>query len=199
MLLLQPQPSFLYCYSSLNFESIKLIVDNCVQLKEINMSNKILPIEAIGYFCNNLTTSVVRLSLNNLNALSDDHVNAVIGRCENLLSLDLGSNSLITHTSITSIIEHLKLTLEELDVSNCQKIRLSSLCYLKSMKRLKVLNCQRKKQDQDILKSYMPNLIIDQSERLKIAKPNQVYKAKDGFWKIQCKSVQLKLKHSSSN
>ena len=54
----------------------------------------------------------------------------------------------------------------------------------------------------DILKSHMPNLIIDQSDCLKIAMPNKIFLyPSEGFWEIQSKGVQVKstLKHSVGN
>ena len=48
-------------YSQLNSESVQVIAYKCVALKEINIGYTCLPLDALTYFCNNLTNGIVRL------------------------------------------------------------------------------------------------------------------------------------------
>ena len=135
-----------------------------------------------------------------MNVLNDDHINSIVHRCSNIKSLDLRWNKRITDLSIARIIRHYSFSLEELDVSDTEIFN-STLCDLKSMQRLKILNANREdKGEYEILKSHMPNLKIDESDCLKIAAPNKIFPyPSEGFWEIQSKRVQLKPEQSMEN
>ena len=82
----------------LNLDRIKPLIDNCVQLKELNLrdranSKTIFPHitkEAVDYLIRNLTPNIEQLSLGNLDHLiGDNEIKILVSRCKNLNSLYL--------------------------------------------------------------------------------------------------------------
>ena len=51
-------------------QRLKLLIDNCVQLKELNLRDAEITEEAIDYLVKNLTPNIEKLSLANLEYLS---------------------------------------------------------------------------------------------------------------------------------
>ena len=127
----------------LNHTSIQTIVRNCVELREINLGSTNLTEDTIDDLTKNLTTKVEKLSLGWERSVKDEHIKTLVQRCWNLSVLNLQCTS-ITNNSITNIIENLKSTLVELDVT-CLNVGYAKLIELKSMPKLKVLNCYRYK------------------------------------------------------
>ena len=70
----------------------------------------------VEYLANNLTKKIAKLCLQSEENLTDEHVKSLVFRCRSLTALDLGDTK-ITDDSLNSIIENLKPTLEEIDVS----------------------------------------------------------------------------------
>ena len=130
---------FSSCYG-LNLKSVKLIVDNCVEIKDLRLPNSQLSKNSLHYLVNNLTTKIEMLSLKVQINLNDAHILDLVERCKNLSILDLGSTS-INDNSITGIINNLKLTLKELCVADCINISYSVLKKLLVMDQLRVLEC----------------------------------------------------------
>ena len=131
--------NFSPCYG-LNLKSVKLIVDNCVEIKDLRLPNSQLSKNSLHYLVNNLTTKIEMLSLNVQINLEDAHILDLVERCKNLTVLDLGSTS-INNNSIIGIINNLKLTLKELCVVDCKNIGYSVLMELLEMDQLRVLEC----------------------------------------------------------
>ena len=132
---------FSSCYG-LNLESVKLIVDNCVEIKDLRLPDSQLSENSLHYLVNNLTTKIEMLSLKVQINLNDAHILDLVERCKNLSVLDLESTS-INDNSITGIINNLKLTLKELCVANCINISYSVLKELLEMDQLRVLECDK--------------------------------------------------------
>ena len=130
---------FSSCYG-LNLESVKLIVDNCVEIKDLRLPDSQLSENSLHYLVNNLTTKIEMLSLKVQINLNDAHILDLVERCKHLSVLDLESTS-INDNSITGIINNLKLTLKELCVTNCINISYSVLKELLEMDQLRVLEC----------------------------------------------------------
>ena len=130
---------FSSCYG-LNLESVKLIVDNCVEIKDLRLPDSQLSENSLHYLVNNLTTKIEMLSLKVQINLNDAHILDLVERCKNLSVLDLESTS-INDNSIMGIINNLKLTLEELCVANCINVSYSVLKKLLKMDQLRVLEC----------------------------------------------------------
>ena len=95
----------------------------------------------------------------------------------------------ITNNSITHIIENLKPTLEELDVSKTI-MDFSKLIELKSLPKLRVLRCFLKKsEDMESLKLQLPSVNINQ-EYLKIA-DSEDSDDSDKIWDIKAKQLEI--------
>ena len=131
-----------YSCNGLNLESIKLIVDNCVEIKDLRLTDSQLSKKSLHYLVNNLTIKIEELSLKWQINLHDSHILNLVKRCKNLSVLDLGS-TFINNNSITGIIENLKLSLKELCVVNCKNIGYSVLMQLSEMDQLRVLECDK--------------------------------------------------------
>ena len=83
------------------------------------------------------------------------------------------------------ILHHLKQTLEELNV-NDNKINSENLIQLKSLPRLKVLNCLYLHNFDEIetLRKHLPHLIINR-KTVSAAAPNSMFEPKVGLWDIK--------------
>ena len=131
-----------YSCNGLNLESIKLIVDNCVEIKDLRLTDSQLSKKSLHYLVNNLTIKIEELSLKWQINLHDSHILNLVKRCKNLSVLDLGS-TFINNNSINGIIENLKLSSKELCVVNCKNIGYSVLMQLSEMDQLRVLECDK--------------------------------------------------------
>ena len=111
-------------------------------------------------------------------------------RCNQITSLNLRNTS-ITKDSVTMILHHLKQTLEELNV-NDNKINFENLIQLKSLPRLKVLNCLYLHNFDEIetLRRQMPHLIINR-KTVSAAAPNSSFEPKVGLWDIKVNQLDL--------
>ena len=89
------------------------------------------------------------------------------------------------------ILHHLKQTLEELNV-NDNKINFENLIELKSLPRLKVLNCLYLHNFDEIetLRRQMPHLIINR-KTVSAAAPNSIFEPKVGLWDIKVNQLDL--------
>ena len=127
----------------LNLDKIKPLVDNCVQLKELNLRDADITEEAVNYLVENLTPDIEQLSLGNLDHLiGDNEIKILVSRCKNLNSLYLKKTS-IGNDSLMEVIDNLKDTLVNLSVEETS-ISSYSLRDLKSMSKLKILKCNAK-------------------------------------------------------
>ena len=100
---------------------IKSIVDNCVQLRELNLVNSIFSTEEISYMVENLTSKVEKLSLDDIDKFNDDHLNTLVMRCKKLKLLDLRRTD-ITKISLSYIVKHLELLEEHLELSEIKNL-----------------------------------------------------------------------------
>ena len=129
----------------LDLRSLRLVVKSCVELKELNLARIDLSEVAINFLVNNLTPKIKKLNLSWIGKKSarmkDEQIKTLVERCKEITSLNL-QGSEITNKSITSIVENLQFSLEELGISYCSRnISYNKLLELKLMSKLKVLNC----------------------------------------------------------
>ena len=103
---------------------------------------------------------------------------------------------LIGNPSLTNIIESLKLSLEELDISGTN-IDSAKILELQSMSRLKLLICSDF-EDIFALQGLLPNLTIELCGRINIASSmmpkssvQQDLQLEEGFWEIDSKQLQI--------
>ena len=147
----------------LNLDKIKPLMDNCVQLKELNLKLATdITEEAVDYLVNNLTPNIERLSLGFLWKLIGDHeIKILVSRCKKLNSLYL-METRIGNDSLMNIIENLQETLVNLNVENTL-ITSGWLRELKSMSKLKILNCDGR-QNVKRLRKLLPNVKVNYME-----------------------------------
>ena len=107
----------------------------------------------------NFPPNVEQLDLSCTGAF-DNHVKTLLDRCNRIKVLNL-SATCITADSLTRIRENLKLTLEELSVVEVKDIWFSDLLELKSMPRLKLLNCDEDDEEVEYLSKKLPHLKIN--------------------------------------
>ena len=177
----------------LDLESIKLIVRNCLELRELNLEETNLTNESISLLSNELTTKIERLSLHLLKIVKDEHIVAIVNRCKNLIALDLAFN-LITNLSLKSIFENLRPSLEELDV-NYTNVTFEKMLELGSMEKIRILNCRTLNYygttNLRPLEWKTNGRISQNSRRVQVADSNSSANPKEMFWKIKAKQLPL--------
>jgi hypothetical protein len=128
------------CKGLLDLDKMKPLIDNCVQLKELNLRDVRITKEAIDYLVANLTPNIEGLSLSGLGHLiGDNEIKILVSRCKNLSSLDLKHTG-IRDDGLTAIIENLQDTLENLNVADTS-ISSQSLEQLDECQLLMILKC----------------------------------------------------------
>ena len=117
-----------YIKSKENFflKYLNLLILNCsqgklylplIEIKELNIAFTNISEGCIDNLASKLTTKIEKLNLQELKSITDRHINTLVSRCKKISDLDLKSTS-ITDDSLTSIIENLQSSLEELNVGN---------------------------------------------------------------------------------
>jgi len=190
----------LNAFKGLDLELMTNIL-SCEKLTDVSFRyNRRLSSDLVQYLMENLSIGVKKVSLGGIYCLTDEHVKILVKRCKKIEELELGGCRNITEDSLTSIVEHSD-QMVKLDVS-LTNIGLSvqgrnPFLKVKSMPKLKVLNCQHQKrpsQETDFLRKVMPHLEINQEVfggDLDIANPNESIKPEDGLWDIFVKSIKL--------
>ena len=123
-----------------NVEAMKQIIHNCTELREVDLSFIPIPPDTLDYLAKNLTPKIKRLNLYYQRELTDEHVNALVSRCNKITDLNLDGTT-ISKVALMSIIGNLKHTLEKLRLPGWQNIHHKSLIQLKSFARLRILDC----------------------------------------------------------
>ena len=126
--------------SGLDLESIQKITKNCVGLKTIDLGATRLSKDSITFLVNNLTPKIEKVGLGFLPNLTNEHVKTLVARCNKISVLNL-QNTKITNDSMTHIIENLQYTLEILHIFWCVGVSYAKIIELKSMPKLRLLNC----------------------------------------------------------
>ena len=179
--------------TGLTLESMKIITNKCVNLKEASFSDTNLSEESINHLANNLTSEIIRLDLSSLVFCTDPHINTLVSRCTKLSTLSL-RNTGITGNALDSIVEHLKPSLEELDVSESYLGDPSKLLVLKAMPKLKTLIARTNISEFPYplhLKRHLFHLNYNTPNPFFLpASPREVFiQIEDGFWEIDVKKV----------
>ena len=153
-----------------DLSSISSIVNTCLGLEELNLCGNMLNEEAISYFCENLTSNILKLEIGigcwgTPRGLNDNNIKALVKRCPKLKVLDIRSNELVTYQGLVAIIEGLP-SLEYLGLpdsigeelglppANTAPYNLSKMQRLKSLKNLKELLIGEYYEDSDDSKEY---------------------------------------------
>jgi hypothetical protein len=175
---------YLYYDRCDEMKAMKLFQDlfsNCAHLTELNISENDLIEPHIQALVDNLTPTILKVSLTRQENLQDKHVKKLVKRCNKISHLDF-CNTSITNDSVHSIIKHLNTSLEGLDV--CQtSVDFATLLELRSMPALKTLICDEYDEDTENLKQQLPHISIINEERfLYIAKPFKKDNDEDCDW-----------------
>ena len=134
------------------------IVTNCVGLKEVDFSGCRLSKNCMDLLVNNLSPNVEKLGLGAFGIdAKDKHIVALVSRCNKITSLNLAFRAMLSDVSLTSIMENLKSTLEELDISR-MNITYPKLLEMGSMPKLKALNYYMQQEEYNEIKKTLPQL-----------------------------------------
>ena len=134
------------------------IVTNCVGLKEVDFSGCRLSKNCMDLLVNNLSPNVEKLGLGAFGIdAKDKHIVALVSRCNKITSLNLAFRAMLSDVSLTSIMENLKFTLEELDISR-MNITYPKLLEMGSMPKLKALNYYMQQEEYNEIKKTLPQL-----------------------------------------
>ena len=182
-----------FCYHT---ELVQDLLTNCAYLTELNISTysvMLLDRDLIKALVDNLTPTILKVSLGGQKNLQDEHVKKLVKRCNNITHLDLKYTS-ITKDSVDSIYEQLKTSLQKLRIKGSEThIDFAKLFLLKSMPALKTLICDEPVNDNEEegienLKQQLPHVSINEEEDLYIANS---FNGSDGEFvkKQQCKKT----------
>ena len=176
--------------SGLDLESIQKITENCVGLKNVDLSETGLSNDSINFLVQNLTPEVENVGLGHLLNLKDEHVKALVARCNKLSVLDL-KHTKITDISLTHIIVNLQHTLKKLDIHIGDGITYPKVTELKSMEKLMVLSLGQMwfyfgYHDQENLEKLMPLVRLDES----ICVVERELLPADGIWDVEAKQIE---------
>ena len=117
---------------------------NCTHLTELNIcgyhATNTLLAPQIQALVDNLTPTILKVSLSHQSNLTDGNVKKMVKRCNKITHVDL-SWTQITNDSVQSIVKHLNTTLEKLDLS-LTNVDFAGLLQLKCIPTLKLLVCK---------------------------------------------------------
>jgi hypothetical protein len=124
---------------------IKLIVDSCVNLEELDLHNVNIDASCIKYVSENLTPKILKLDLFLCRSLDDITLCSLVKRCPKLKTLDISATN-TTWYGICAIIDNLHF-LEELALpiqireelgfpDNIDLVKMEKLRSMKQIKRL---------------------------------------------------------------
>ena len=178
----------------------KLLLDlctNCAHLTELNIETDGTPFDdgTIQAIVENLTPTILKVTLGGQQNLKDEHVKKLVKRCNKITHLSLRFTP-ITNDSLQSIVQHLNTSLEELDVSRTT-IDFDAFLQLKSVSTLKTLVCLLDAENIKNLKLQLPHVRVTsefESEFLPIACPNKIVNGSldNGWiWEIRAKQQDL--------
>jgi hypothetical protein len=89
-----------------DLSSISSIVNTCLDLEELNISGNLEDEKAISYFCENLTSNILKLDIR-YGKINDNNIRALVKKCPKLKVLDIRDNENVTYQGVVSIIESL--------------------------------------------------------------------------------------------
>ena len=172
--------------SGLDLESIQKITKNCVELKNIDLASTELSKDSINFLVANLNLKVEKIDFGCLTNFTDEHLKALVTRCNKLSVLSL-LNTSITNDSLTHIIENLQQTLEKLDIYLCEDVTYAKLTKLKSMPKLKDLNYMGSAGEIQNLKNVMPYVRIGEM----ITVDERELPPADGIWDVETEQLEF--------
>ena len=178
-------------------EPVQVIVRNCTNLKEVNLDNTNMSGKAIQYLVENITPSIQVLSLNYCEFVKDEHIKILVNRCHELKTLNLAHTS-VTSESLTALIETLKHSLKQLDITGSFGIQPGNFLELRAMPKLQTLIGSFLLHFREQLQNDLPNLVInnfgsnvDHQQFLNNFTSAENLSNKEGIWEIKAKPLKL--------
>ena len=98
-----------------------------------------------------------------LDTITDKKIETLVSRCNRITKLDI-SEAELTDSSITSVIKHLKHSLEYLDIRLIPEISYEKVLELKSMSKLRILRYGFKSWHTMALRKKLPHLRVNQEK-----------------------------------
>ena len=176
-----------------NFESIKEIVLNCVELKEANFRNQITLEDDLEFFANNLTPKIEKLNIS-YNGFLYEHILPLVKRCKNITELDLYRCDLDVdrfeyhdggpeenQNSLNAISENLSESLVKLQLPDHSMLFHD---FLKSLPKLRYL-WNKSKVATMIIEKY-PLIVLNEGTAKIAHCANEYFEPKQGFWEVKC-------------
>ena len=174
---------------------LKLILENCQDLKEVKFDKSIEEEEDAYYLVKNLTPTIEVISISELN---DKQLKILVKRCKKIKTLRL-SHTKITGKSLRLIIKMLKTSLQHLEIDHTKIVDPKIILGLKVMQNLRILTVSPLSSIKVQLQKYLPLLnireIVNHGD---ICHDEAFYKQfsrnfsnKEGIWEIKAKELQL--------
>ena len=136
-----------------------MISEYCTQLTEINLSCTCISEDAVNSFISAVSPNVEKVCLGE--NITDKQIETLVSRCNRITKLDI-SEAKVTDSSITSVIKHLKQSLEYLDIRLIHEISYEKVLELKSMSKLGVLRYGFQSWHTMALRKKLPHLRVNQ-------------------------------------
>ena len=141
-------------------KSIQVISKHCTQLTDINLWCTYISQDAMDSFISGVSPNVKEVCLGgNLDTITDKQIENLVSRCNRITELDISDTDL-TDASITSVVKHLKQSLEYLDIRNIN-ISFRKALELKSMLKLRILRYGFKSWFTNALRKKLPHLRVN--------------------------------------
>jgi hypothetical protein len=179
----------------IKLEPIQIIVRNCINLKEVNFDNTILSKEAIRCLVENVTLSIQVLSLNYVTSVNDEYIRILVNRCKELKTLNL-AHTPITIQSLLAIVENLKPSLEQLDITGTRRMNPTNIVVLVEMPKLQILIGSPPLPIKKQLKTNLPHLEIydfgdNEIKHQKFLNEFISDSNNEGIWEIKAEPLKL--------
>ena len=143
-------------------KSAQEISNYCTQLEKITLFNIDMSQDAMDCFVSGLSPNVKEVLLSLNTTMTDEQVEKLVSRCNRITDLNIDSIPKLTDASITSVINHLKHSLETLSIVVCKGISFEKVLELKSMPKLQILNYGLKSWHTMVLRKKLPHLKVNE-------------------------------------
>ena len=87
----------------ISLDQFKKLVTNLTELTELNLTFKSATKDTISFVCNNVSLKLKRVSFGQMD-VTDEDIEALVTRCQNLVELDLSGCKSLTNLVIEKII-----------------------------------------------------------------------------------------------
>ena len=98
--------------NKLKFKSVKILVDTCLELTDLDLSTTGLSRRSITYLCSNMTYKLLRINLCG-ESVRNENIRALVQQCDSLVYLNL-CDTKVTSKALPDIVNHLSGSLKDL-------------------------------------------------------------------------------------